>query len=589
MRHRRRLSTLIPLAILLAWLIFLRPTFLYGDTSYIIVMGRSMEPTLKQGDLAVLKRAESYSVGDILGYVTPYGPRVIHRIVATKGDAFTLKGDNHTSVDPWDVTQDMVLGKLLFSIPYVGAVFNFLKEPFRLAATIAVLFLVSSIPLSEPAKRRKPKFRTAHGWISKRIIALVLLAVLLAVSGYGVFYVQRLPTERTRFVELYRYGHVGTFDYSVELKPSILYNKTTIGPGEVIYVNLAHTMDVHFHYEFNCTRPADVSGSYSVHMDLELPKEWVKRFILVSDVPFNSEGFSFSHQLNITSISELIHAIERETATRAPAYNLKITPEVHISAMVGGDLIEEDFSPSMVITFTGSRLTVEGLEHAKPNIVGQTKVEPALWNLYGIPILVSHLRYLSYAALAGLSVAMVWAAYYKRVEPKGVAERIRRKYGDLIADLREAPRHAETPTVIQIASIEDLVKIADSLGKPILHSKKEQTHVFYVLNADVRYEFTAEEIAELEKNITKEKVKSSRRALTPLHLLRIGAFAAFIWYFYWAFIYEIFVWNKPIWESIKSTQILINYICSVVSVLLIILSTVPIRLTVKPKHKLQKE
>jgi len=593
MKHRRKLSTLIPLATLLVWLVFLRPSFLYGDTSYIIVMGRSMEPTLKQGDLAILKRAESYSVGDILGYVTPYGPIVIHRIVAAKGGAFILKGDNRTSVDPWDVTQDMVLGKLLFSMSYVGHVFNFLKEPIRLAATIAVLFFVSAIPLSEPAKRRRSKFHLSHRWLSKRIIGLALLAVLLAVSAYGVFYFHRLPSERTKFVELYRYGHVGTFDYSVELKPNILYNKTTVGPGEAIYLNLAQTMDIRFVYEFNCTRPAEVSGSYSVHMYLELPEQWTKRFTLVSVVPFNSEGFSFSHQLNITSINELIHAIERETATRAPAYNLTITPVIHVSARVGGDLIEEDFSPSMVITFAGSRLTVEGLEHSQPKIVGETKVEPAPWDLYGIPILVSHLRYLSYAALAGFSVAIVWAAYYKRAEPKSVAERIRKKYGELIADLREAPPQAKTQTVIQIASIEDLVKIAESQGKPILHSKREQTHIFYVLDANIRYEFTAEGIAETaepKKNIAKNNVKSSRQASISLHLLRMGAVAAFIWYFYWAFIYEVFVWNKLIWESIKNTQILINYICSIASLLLIILSTVPIRrLTVKPKPKLQKE
>ena len=103
--------------------------------------------------------------------------------------------------------------------------------------------------------------------------------------------------------------------------------------------------------------------------------------------------------------------------------------------------------------------------------------------------------------------------------------------------------------------------------------EREQTHVFCMLDSDVRYELTAEEIAEPEK-----KVKSSRRASISSHLPRIGAAVAFIWYFYWAFIYEVFVWNKPIWESMKSTQILINYVCSVVTALLIIRPTVFIKL-----------
>jgi len=505
MRHRRghKLSTLIPLVILLAWLIFLRPTFLYGDTGYIIVAGRSMEPTLKQGDLVVLKRAESYSVGDILGYVTPYGPIVIHRIVATEDNAFTLKGDNHTSVDPWLVTQDMVLGKLIFSVPYVGDVFSFLREPVRLAAAIAILFFISAIPLFEPTKRRKPKFwtaRTGLRWLSKRIIALALLTVLLAISAYAMFYVHSLPTERTKFVELYRYGHVGTFDYTVELKPNILYNKTTIGPGEPIYLTLAKTMNIRFDYTFNCTRPADVSGSYSVYMDLKLPKKWVKRFMLVSDTPFNTESFSFSHRLNITSISELISAIEKETATRAPAYNLNITQAIHVLARVGGDRIEEGFSASMGITFTGAELTVDGLEHNQPKIVGAMKIEPSTWNLYGIPVLVSHLRYLSYAALAGLSVAIVWVGYYKRAEPKSIAERIRRKYRELIADLKEEPRYAEAQTVIHTASIDGLAKIAQVTGKLIMHQEVRPTkpaeklkQIYYILDGSVRYEYEAYE------------------------------------------------------------------------------------------------
>jgi len=54
-----------------------------------------------------------------------------------------------------------------------------------------------------------------------------------------------------------------------------------------------------------------------------------------------------------------------------------------------------------------------------------------------------------------------------------------------------------------------------------------------------------------------------------LNLIRMLAVFAFVWYFYWAFIYEVFVWNKPIWESIKSTGVLINYVCCVITLAII--------------------
>lgn len=489
MRQRRRYSTLIPLVILFAWLIFLRPTFLYGNTSYIIVMGKSMEPTLKQGDLVILKRANSYSVGDILSYISPHGPIIIHRVVGLEDGAFILKGDNHTSVDPWPVTQDMTLGRLVFSIPRVGATLSSLKNPLRMATVISSLFFFS-VPLSDKPEKKRPKPRstlTLPTWLSKRIMILIPFIALLALSGYGVFHVQRLPTENTRFVEQYTYGHVGNFDYTVELTPNILYNKTTIGPGEAIYLSLARVMDIRFDYEFNCTSPADVSGTYSVYMDLELPEEWMRRFTITSDVPIGSNGFTFSHQLNITSINQLIKVIEEETANRASVYELKIIPEIHIVAEVEGDTVEEDISPSMVITFTRNRLTVEGLSHNQPKTIGQMEVEPATRNMLGKPILVIHLRYLSYMVLAAFSMATAYVSYYVWSEPISMTKRIKRKYGKKIVESSE-PVEQIGKVTIKVDAIDDLAKVAEEAFKPIIHNN----NLFYVLDGEVRYEFHME-------------------------------------------------------------------------------------------------
>lgn len=151
----KTLAIAIPIVLIAAFLIFLRPTPFHGDTSYVIVVGDSMEPTLSEGDLVIAKRASSYDVGDIVAYRSPYDPVVIHRIVGIDGDTFITQGDNNDSVDPWDVTTDMILGKSLLAAPYVGSLFYFLREPIRLAVFIVALFFALSMPslLLTPTRR----------------------------------------------------------------------------------------------------------------------------------------------------------------------------------------------------------------------------------------------------------------------------------------------------------------------------------------------------------------------------------------------------------------------------------------------------
>ena len=508
---RFKLSTLVPIIVFVVWLVFLRPTFLYGDTSYVIVAGRSMEPTLRQGDLAVLKAANAYSVGDIVGYVSPYGPIVIHRIIGVKDGVFTTKGDNATSADPWQVTNEAILGKLVFSVPYIGVAISLLRQPHMLAFAIASLaFLSVALPSKADKKRKRNKRRFV--WpnrLPKQVLTYCMLAVFLALSGYAVFYTQSLPAERSRFVELYRYEHVGNFNYTVELKPNILFNTSTIGPGQPIYLTLAKYMNIEFSYLFNSTSQTEVAGNYTVYMELEKPKEWVKRFTLIETEPFNSTDFTFTHKLNMTSIVELIQAIESETGVRGSSYELRISPHINIEAKVENNEIEESFNPNMTITFEGNKLTVEGLKQTKPKVVGQIMSEPATQKIFGAEIPVTFLRYLSYIALA-CSAAATSIAYYKGT-PATITEKIKRKYGHIIIDVKAEPKHPEGAVTIEVASIKDLAKIAQETGKLIMHQQTGTLHTYQLFDGQIIYKYETcnpikATISEIEKQI--EHIKS---------------------------------------------------------------------------------
>ena len=63
-----RLSALVALLLAAAWLFL--PSALGGGTTYVSTHGISMQPRFSTGDLAVLRPADSYDVGDVIAYLS---------------------------------------------------------------------------------------------------------------------------------------------------------------------------------------------------------------------------------------------------------------------------------------------------------------------------------------------------------------------------------------------------------------------------------------------------------------------------------------------------------------------------------------
>lgn len=85
----------------------------------------SMEKELYIGDVAIIKKCNSNDVivGDIIEYQMD-GYTVIHRIIEKKQKNgqfyFVTKGDNNKSPDALEVTENQLIGKVIFKIRYIG-------------------------------------------------------------------------------------------------------------------------------------------------------------------------------------------------------------------------------------------------------------------------------------------------------------------------------------------------------------------------------------------------------------------------------------------------------------------------------------
>jgi len=115
-----------------------------GNIKLMTVQSGSMEPAIKVGSIVMIKPAVDYKVGDIISFGS-FGKTkspVSHRIFEIKEQngqpIFITKGDANNAPDEKGIGKKDILGKVLFSIPYLGYAVDFAKKPLGFALIIIV-------------------------------------------------------------------------------------------------------------------------------------------------------------------------------------------------------------------------------------------------------------------------------------------------------------------------------------------------------------------------------------------------------------------------------------------------------------------
>jgi len=145
-----------------------------------VVQSGSMEPTVKTGSLVIVRPENQYKKNDIITFksrpdadIKNPGLLITHRIVEIKDDKgevfFTTKGDANESPDMEARPVGSVLGKVVFTIPYLGYPVGFAKTQTGfillvvIPATIIVyseLLTIKNEALRLVRERRKRKLTT---------------------------------------------------------------------------------------------------------------------------------------------------------------------------------------------------------------------------------------------------------------------------------------------------------------------------------------------------------------------------------------------------------------------------------------------
>lgn len=128
-----------------------------------VIVSRSMMPTINVNDAIVIKREndDRYNVGDIISFFsTEYdrdGMVVTHRVVDKKDNgessSYITKGDNNPVADGNSVNTSNVYGKVMFVIPKLGYIHNYLSNPINLI--ICLMIPISLVLIYEAIRIKK--------------------------------------------------------------------------------------------------------------------------------------------------------------------------------------------------------------------------------------------------------------------------------------------------------------------------------------------------------------------------------------------------------------------------------------------------
>ncbi len=136
-----------------------------GLQPYVVLSG-SMMPTYDVGSLIYVKTVDykELTVGDPITYMVSEDTVVTHRIVEVIQDEseadtlwFRTKGDANTTEDAAPVHYRNVIGKPVFSVPYLGYLSNYIQSPPGLYVAISFCAVLLVAAFWPTPKKKDPE------------------------------------------------------------------------------------------------------------------------------------------------------------------------------------------------------------------------------------------------------------------------------------------------------------------------------------------------------------------------------------------------------------------------------------------------
>jgi signal peptidase I len=518
-RLRTRLvtgATVLLLAV--AWLIA-GPAPLGGTTTYVTTHGISMEPRFHTGDLALVRPAAAYRVGQVVAYRSAVLHRVVlHRIIARDGDRYVVKGDNNNFVDPDHPRRAELIGTLWLRVPRGGTALAWLRLPI----IAALLCGGAALLVLWPARRRRRRDRGAPS-MTRRPARMGSPNAQLLVTGCGVIAAAcvllgllawtRSATDAG--VAKVAYTHEVRFSYRADAPAGAVYPSGIVKTGDPIFLRLVRQVRVKVAYRLDSAAPSTLSGTQSVLLRLSSPTGWSRTIPLQPSTPFRGADSSAWIVLDLDRLQALIDRVE--TLTGAPsgaAFTVDILPRLHIKGTLADQALDDRYNPTLSFQLdplqlrsgAGTGAAAAAATAAASNStftpsrsgsVAASVRTPNRLSLGGHGLHVATARWLALLGfLCALAVALLTTLRERR-RPTDLSMQIHARYGHLIVPIA-AIMHNPSQPIVDVMSIDALAQVAERCERVILHHHRIDAESYLVDDEGTLYRYQPRPAPRLE-------------------------------------------------------------------------------------------
>ncbi len=481
--------------------LYLAPAQVGGATSYAVIVGSSMEPSLTRGDLVLVRPQARYEPGDVVLYEDPQlGSKVMHRIARVDGDRYVLKGDNNDYLDSAQPTADQVVGALWVTVPGAGRITTWLREPLHAALLVGIATLlalggggaaaasaISGRRRSRPARPESPRPPANARYLP----ALVPFACV----AFGLLTVVAFTRPTTRLVTAEEpYAHESRFGYAATVPRSPVYPDGSVTTGEPVFLRLVPRLRVDADYRLATQEAANVHGTIGLTARLSDGRGWSRTLEVAPAREFDGADARIAGVVDLERVQRLTEQLQELTGSSQGAYSLTLGTRVTTSGDVDGRPLASTFTPGVEFDLADLRLQpkpdVDGGGFVQREPVTGTVAVPEAIRLGRAQLAVSDARWigsiaLAYALLTGLAALFLFGRRTARDEPA----RISARYGRMLVDV--AAPAVDPKRVLDLPDMNTLARIAAHHGRLILHTVESGTHVYLVEEGETVFRYRA--------------------------------------------------------------------------------------------------
>ncbi len=341
-----------------------------------------------------------------------------------------------------------------------------------------------------------------------RYIIIAVISVILIYALTSTYLAYQTPTTQRQTQTIVHYSNNGRFTYLIYLHNNTIYNKTVLYPEEgIIFTQLLDHINATFTYTYEINTTSSISGNCSI-LGIIQTNLWSKTFSLRPQTPFSAMGqyatATVDFPIDYAYFEQVLEEINTETGVPAQNPVLIIQSHVTITAHTNQGAVFTSFFPAFNLTLGQRTIDVsKNLISSDPGSLTKTiTIETP-----NIQSQRNNWSIISIITLLGLASVVLFTASPVETKTNTVTEvkKIKKKYNEWIVEADEHPDAAEA-RIVSIKSIQDLAKIGEELGKPIIHyspkNENDKNNTFYVIDETVFYEYVLKPAESSKKSTT---------------------------------------------------------------------------------------